>query len=459
MPASAAELIGEIRRAAPPGQPRLDAASRARLGELTAALLAVRPDSVAELDRYLAVRRRGIALPAGRAGADVRGRTVVVTGGSGCVGTALLRELARLRPGRLVSVAITAPARPVPGVEYVSLDIRRSDLLGPLFRQLRPRVVFHLAAERDPGLAERQLARTLGTNLAGTVNVAEAAERSGVHRLVYASTGKAVRPYTAGIYAGSKRIGEWLIAATAARGAVHCSGVRFTHVVDNAIIRARLNRWCETGDAVRLHSSDTHFYAQSARESAQTLLAALLAPADQQFRLHVLRDLGWPISLLDIALGTMIRTGTASPLYLAGHEPGYEDAPYPGLYDPLLAGDISPLVNALEAGSVTRSGCPGVDTFPAPGVLAPDVLAVLPELTAPWVRPDAVLRRRFEEAAWALFEATARAAPPTVLNRIVTLTERHRPAMSPEHLRIDDVFRAGAGGAVHQPHGPRTSVG
>jgi nucleoside-diphosphate-sugar epimerase len=442
MSTTTTQLLDRIRETAPQGQQRVDLSTRTRLAMLTAELLAARPDSVDELDRYLGVRDRTISVPVAPLNAAVRHRTVIVTGGSGCVGTVLLEALAALGPGRLISAAITAPARPVDGVEYAEVDIRNRDDVNGFFDRCRPEIVFHVAAQRDPGLAEREVARTLGTNLIGTANVAAVAERSGVEHLVYASTGKAVRPYTSDVYAGSKRIGELLMATVAARGRVRCSGARFTHVVDNSIILDRLERWCAHGDVVRLHCPDTVFYVQSARESAQLLLVALLAPPDNAFRLHVLRDLGWPVSLLDLALGMMTRTGVAAPLYIAGADPGYEEAPYPGLYDPTLAGDLSPLVNMVEAGNVEESVCPAVDAFAVPATPGGDMRPALAQVTRHCERrDDAAARRQFRRIAWRLFVETARATPATVLARLVRLTERQRADMTDEHRAIDDVYR------------------
>jgi hypothetical protein len=119
---------------------------------------------------------------------------------------------------------------------------------------------------------------------------------------------------------------------------------------------ATVRSWCSISrpnairvSPIRLHSANTQFYVQSAFESAQLLLTALLAPSDATFRLHVIRDLDWPISLLDLALGAIAGNRRAQPLYLAGHDPGYEASPYPGLYDPRLAGDVSPLLNASQS--------------------------------------------------------------------------------------------------------------
>lgn len=436
------EILQLMARDVPPGQRELAPAARRRLVELTARLRSARPDSANELRRYLAVRERTIPMPREEVRAAVAGRRIMVTGGSGCLGAALLDQLAALGPAQLASASITPAGREVPGVRYLWLDVRDRGAVEALMREHRPDVVFHLAAERDPGLAEREVVRTVHTNVLGTRNVAEAAEHAGVERLVYASTGKALRPWTPEAYAGSKRMGEWVLGQVAARGRVACGGVRFTHVVDNSIVLDRFRRWCRAGDVVRLHSPDTLFYAQSAVESAQLMLTALVEAARPVLRLCMIRDLGWPVSLLDLALGVVAETGGTAPLYIAGHEPGYEQAPYPGLYDPLLAGEVSPLVNAMEAPDVEASLCPAVDVVPVRPVPAQGLTRRLLDLEERCVAGDeAGVRETFSAAAWDLFVQTVRAAPSAVVDRIVRITRPHRDRLGAEHLRMDDVFR------------------
>src|SRR4029079_15833578 len=118
-------------------------------------------------------------------------------------------------------------------------DIRDGSALHRVFEDVRPDVVFHLAAQRDPGLAERTVRESLETNIAGTANVLAAAVAVGVDSIVYASTGKALRPFSPHIYAASKKVREFLAYATAHGRNTRTSVVRFTHVVDNSLVLKR----------------------------------------------------------------------------------------------------------------------------------------------------------------------------------------------------------------------------
>jgi nucleoside-diphosphate-sugar epimerase len=446
------ETLSMMTQVAPPGEGTIADPELDHLRALTARLLAQRPDSDDELRRYLSIQERSIPVPTSAVRAAVGGRRVVVTGGSGCVGSELLRRLRDSGAAELVSVANTPPARSVSGVRYMHLDICDGERTRECLRALRPDLIFHLAAQREPGLAEEQVGMTVRTNVLGTHHVAEAAEQAGVAQLVYSSTGKALRPWTADVYAESKRMGEYLLSQVARRGRMACSGVRFTHVVDNSIVLDRFRRACHTGRPLRLHSTETVFYAQSAKESAELMLVALAESAARPqpvLRLFTIRDLGWPVSLLDLAVGILRESGGGSPLYIAGHDPGYERIAYPGLYDPARAGDLSPLINALEADEATECLSSAVDAFPvrvADGKAGGNLLSTL--LSACEYGAEGAIREAFRPAAWALLEAVAQTASPTVLHRLARLTDPHRPTMPAEHRRMDDVFRRYAGVAA-----------
>jgi hypothetical protein len=306
-------------------------------------------------------------------------------------------------------------------------------------------VVFHVAAQRNPGLAEEEVHRTVTTNVLGTRNVLAAAGDAGVAQVVCASTGKALRPYSPDVYAASKRSAEWLASCASVSG-LRCSAGRFTHVVDNSIIHQRLKQWAR-GGVIRLHSPEIAFYVQSAQESAQLLLVAGLGAVRGQFLVHAITDLGWPVSLLDLAVGVLAETGSATPIYVSGYDRGYEEIPFPGLYDPATAGEVSPLLNAFEAARVTPSACAMVDAFPLE--MRPDpepakLLAALEDACAATGEPH-VLRGALDELSWSLLDVTLRAAPTRALARSAALADPHRAGLSREHQRLLAAIRRDAG--------------
>jgi nucleoside-diphosphate-sugar epimerase len=444
--ASVSEIIGRMRAVAPPGQQRLDGATAALLRDLTRSLITAKDGAAEEHARFLAVGDRDLCLPEARLAGRLRGATVLVTGGTGCIGSTLMAQLAARRPGRLVSVSrgLTDDWPRQASAEYLNVDITDREAVDRLTGAVRPDLIFHVAAQRDPGLAEEDVHRTVSTNILGTRNVLTAAAEAGVAQVVCASTGKALRPYSPDIYAASKRAAEWVASGLAASSDMLISAGRFTHILDNSIIYRRLQNWAHEADGIiRLHSSEIAFYVQSALESAHLLLLACLGSQRGEFRVHAIADLGWPVSLLDLALAVLARSDSAAPIYFSGYDRGYEEMPFPGLYDPMTAGDVSPLINAFEVGTLVDSGCPMTDAFRA--AMAPEPRAVkmlnaLAEVCDRTRDPD-VVRGTLNDLSWSLLDATLRAAPGHALLRAATMARRQSDLLNVDHRRILDAIQ------------------
>src|ERR1700760_1870453 len=270
------ELIEMMRAAAPPGQSGLDQDAVAKLRSLTTSLIAAKGGAGEEYARFQAITQRSLCLPEALLNDWLHGAVIMVTGGTGCIGSMLMGQLAGLGPARLVSVSrgVTTGHPRIPGAEYLQADIRDRERLDTLIGDIRPDIVFHVAAQRSPALAEIEVHRTVSTNVLGTRNVLYTAADAGVPQVVCASTGKALRPYSPDMYTASKRAAEWVASGVAASSDMLVSAGRFTHVLDNSIIYKRLLSWADEpeGGVIRLHSPDIAFYVQSALESAQLLL-------------------------------------------------------------------------------------------------------------------------------------------------------------------------------------------
>ncbi|MGH3068409.1 MAG: polysaccharide biosynthesis protein [Streptosporangiaceae bacterium] len=442
------EIINCMRAVAPAGQSGLDQIVLQRLGELTQSLIAVKEGAAEEHARFLGIGQRGLCLPEAQLSAWLSGATVLVTGGTGCIGSTLMAQVAARGPGRLVSVSRgTTNAWPTQAsAEYRQADVRDRDALEALIREVKPDVIFHVAAQREPARAEVEVHRTVSTNILGTRNVLEAAEAAGVRQVVCASTGKALRPYSPDIYTASKRAAEWVASSVAGRGEMLISAGRFTHVLDNSVIYRRLLGWAEDG-VIRLHSASIAFYVQSALESAQLLLLAGLGAQRGEFRVYAITDLGWPISLLDVALGVLISTSSATPIYFSGYDPGYEEVSFPGLYDPMTAGDVSPLLNAFEAAAGTPAPCPLVDAFRLEMAASPQpakLLSALDEICDRTTDSD-VVRAGLNEMSWALLDVALQAVPCRVLARAAALSDPHQEVMGADHRRVLEAIRDSAG--------------
>ena len=445
------EVIGKMRAAAPPGLEHLDDATRELLSDLTQTLITAKDGALAEHERFLAIGQRELRLPEATLAERLRGATVLVTGGTGCIGSMLVGLLAARQTACLVSVSrgITNGHPRYDDVEYRYADVRDGDAMSRLMADVRPDVVFHVAAQRDPGLAEIEVHRTVSTNVLGTRSVLEAAADHGVPQVVYASTGKALgrSPRTCTPRPSGRRSG-WP-GALRPLATWSISAGRFTHVLDNSIIYRRLQNWANGADGgvIRLHSTEIAFYVQSVLESAQLLLLAYLGGRPGEFRIHAISDLGWPVSLLDVALGVLAQAGSRTPIYISGYDRGYEEIPFPGLYDPMTAGDVSPLLNAFEACTVTDSSCPLVDVFRVemgPEPRARKLLSALAEVCDRTQDPD-IVRAALNELSWSLLDATLAAAPRKALGRAAATAQRHGTILCADHQRVLDAVHDHAG--------------
>lgn len=443
---SAAAILEQLRAAVPPGRGELGEDEVRRLAGLTGRLVAARPDAGEEYLRFQAVRERALNLPRERSAGWLAGRRVLVTGGTGCIGSMLMEQLAALGPARLVSVSrgVTAPWRLLPDAEYVNADIRDKHRVSEIFADLRPEIVFHVAAQREPARAEIEVHRTITTNVFGTRNVLAAAADHGAHHVVCASTGKALRPYSPDVYAASKRAAEWLMTRAASESGLLIGGARFTHVVDNSIVADRLRRWCKAG-VIRLHSAEIDFYVQSALESAQLLLGSGPDSPAGAVLMHAIRDLDWPVNLLDLAVGMIAETRSRSPIYISGYESGYESEAFAGLYDPKTSGEISPLVNAFEAARIVPAGSRSqIDAFelraPTDDADAQAALAKLEQACAA-TTDAAALRGPFEALSVTLLHATLRDVPKPTLSRAIALAAGRPSAPNRAHELLLNALR------------------
>jgi NAD(P)-dependent dehydrogenase (short-subunit alcohol dehydrogenase family) len=459
------EVIEAMAQAVPVRKVSLDDVEVTRLRELTGELMAAKPEAAAEYARFLGIKQRGLCLPEAELAHRLDGTTILVTGGTGCIGATLMAQLAQRRPARLVCVSrgVTAAWPRQASAEYLVGDVRDRARLDEIIARVRPDVIFHVAAQRSPALAEVEVHRTVSTNVLGSRNVLAAAAAAGVPQVVCASTGKALRPYSPEMYAASKRAAEWAASAAAASGELLVSAARFTHVLDNSIVYSRLLDWADAGAqadlqgagpdpgtgesaVVRLHGSSIAFYVQSALESAQLLLIAYLGARPGEFRVHAITDLGWPVSLIDVALGVLASKQSRTPVYISGYDPGYEEVPFPGLYDPATAGDVSPLLNAFEAAALVDSPCPRVDAFElamAENPVSAKLLGALASVCERTEDPVAV-RGALDELSWSLLDAALAGACPTALNRSAKLICQHEERMTPVHRRVTEAIKSHA---------------
>jgi len=250
------------------------------------------------------------------------GKTILVTGGGGSIGSELCRQIAALEPARLVLlenseynlyVLEMELANRFPGVQRVTClgDVRDAAKVEQLFSEQKPNVVFHAAAYKHVPLLENQLREALHNNVLGTRNVALAADRHGCSEFVLISTDKAVNPTN--VMGATKRVAEIFCQNLDSHSATRFITVRFGNVLDSAgsvvpLFRSQIR----AGGPVTVTHPDMERYFMTIPEAAQLILqAAVLGRGGEIFVL----DMGEPVKIQYLA-EQMIR--------LSGKEP-YKD--------------------------------------------------------------------------------------------------------------------------------------
>lgn len=377
-----------------------------------------------ERTRFEAVKKRGIL--GFTASMLPEWNRILVTGGTGCIGQTVLSNLARDLPeAQLWSLSRRRPATSNTAVTYLQGDIRDVSRIDEVINLVRPELVIHLAAQRDPSYAETHVTETVSTNVLGTQVVLDATGIAGVKTVVVASTGKAVRFFTSDVYAATKKLVEYHAARAAEMYGMAVACTRFTHVVDNSIVARRLEQWIADDAPIELHAPDVLLPVQSALECYHLLMIAG-AVARPEPQVVALRDLGWPpIVLLEMAREYLAdNPSSRSSIVFTGYPPGYEATFYPGTYDPRSAGDVSPLVNMIEA---TR-------TKPSP--ILGDLVDSFEPMEAVGLG-DAVDLRAASEA---LFNQTLRTAGVDLMTRSFKLGKRYDSSIADHaliHQRIE----------------------
>ena len=351
---SRAEIVEEILAAAPRGDlgPEPERVTD-RLWELTSALIAsYHVDEPLEVDPLDLYRQRTVPREAERVADFLRGKRVLVTGSAGAVGSRLVEALAHELPTGAI-LGLDLRESPIPAgaenrVIAVQADIRDAEACGKVFAEFNPQVVYHLAAQREPGLAEFETALTITSNIAGTKNIVSLCDQFGVEVCVHASTGKAARYYTPDIYAGSKKVAEWMLTEMAPTTSTKLGLVRFTHIAENSIVTDDFRRKAASG-LLNMHEPYRLMYVQSMTEAVNLMLNASLYVEDRKATLVTVGDLGWPLDILRLALHVIVASGKRVPLCFSGLPAGYEKHTFLGQLDWSSPGKTHPMLNALES--------------------------------------------------------------------------------------------------------------
>ena len=255
-------------------------------------------------------------------GKYLEGKTVLVTGAGGSIGSEICRQVLRRKPKQLILLGrgegsiyeinreLQEQAETKDQVVPYIMNIANREGMEEAFRKFRPQVVFHAAAHKHVPLMEYQPEEAVLNNVVGFVNTAEPAGQYGVERFVLISTDKAVNPTS--VMGATKRLTEKLGQAMNKKYPhTKYMAVRFGNVLGSrGSVVPLFKKQIEAGGPITVTHPDITRYFMTIPEASQLVIeAGSLGVGGEVFVL----EMGKPVKITDLAKN-MIK--------LSGHVPG-----------------------------------------------------------------------------------------------------------------------------------------
>jgi FlaA1/EpsC-like NDP-sugar epimerase len=277
--------------------------------------------------------RKEVQLDGHAIAAYVRGKTVLVTGAGGSIGSEICRQVCRFEPKRLILLEQAENPlffiegelrRECKGVELVPVvaDVCDEVRIDQVFAQHRPDVVLHAAAHKHVPLMEANPGEAVRNNVLGTRNVARSADKHKAAGFVMISTDKAINPTS--VMGTTKRLAELYVQAMAAHSATQFISVRFGNVLgSNGSVVPIFREQIRKGGPVTVTHPEMTRYFMTIPEATQLVLQA--ASTGESGQVFVL-DMGEPVRIVDLARD-MIRLSGFTPgedieIVFSGMRPG-----------------------------------------------------------------------------------------------------------------------------------------
>jgi FlaA1/EpsC-like NDP-sugar epimerase len=273
-----------------------------------------------------------------------KGRTILVTGAGGSIGSEICRQVCKFGPKKLLLLghgensiyAIDMELRNKHGQEFeiipVIADIQDRERIMQVMQDHRPDVVYHAAAHKHVPLMEYNPKEAVKNNVIGTKNVAESADIAGVKTFVLISSDKAVNPTN--VMGSTKRIAEMVIQNLDKRSETKFVAVRFGNVLGSrgSVIPLFKKQIRAGGPVTVTHPDMTRYFMTIPEASRLVMQAGALAYGGEIFVL----DMGEPVKIVDLAKNLIKLSGYTEEeigIKYAGIRPGEK------MYEELLGKD------------------------------------------------------------------------------------------------------------------------
>ncbi len=263
----------------------------------------------------------------------IEGKTILITGAGGSIGSELCRQIAALHPAALIlyerhehslytALNDLTAREDFAGATYPMIgDVTDRSRFKSVLQQYRPDIIFHAAAHKHVPLMELNVCEAVKNNVLGTQIAAELAEECGVERFILISSDKAVNPVS--VMGATKRVAELMLQSRSARTRTKFITVRFGNVLgSNGSVIPLFMEQLKRGGPLTVTHPDVRRYFMLIPEAVQLVLHA--AAIGELNAIYVL-DMGEPIRLLDVARDLIRLAGFRPdevPITFIGLRPG-----------------------------------------------------------------------------------------------------------------------------------------
>ena len=275
-----------------------------------------RSHQLKEVSIEMLLQRPVISLFNKKTSEELKGKTVLITGAAGSIGSEITRQLASYPVKKLVlldqSESGIFDLMNEMKISYTQIEcipelatVRELLTLEKIMEHHKPDIVFHAAAYKHVPLLELFPIELLRTNVFGTINLAEAAAKANVKKFVMISTDKAVNPTN--LMGASKRIAEIYIQDLNSKGEMKCITTRFGNVLgSNGSVVPTFKKQIESGGPVTVtHPEITRYFMTIPEASMLVLEAATMGKGDEIF----VFDMGEPVKIIDLAKRMIMLAG------------------------------------------------------------------------------------------------------------------------------------------------------
>ena len=299
------------------------------------------------------------------------GKTILVTGAGGSIGSEICRQIARFSPKRLLLLghgenSIYLIHRELQekygkSLELIPViaDIQDWERIFDIMATYRPNVVYHAAAHKHVPLMEYNPHEAVKNNIFGTKNVAEAAKAANVEKFVMISTDKAVNPPN--VMGATKRVAEMIVTGLNESGKTQFAAVRFGNVLGSrgSVVPVFEDQVKKGGPVTVTDFRMTRYFMTIPEASRLVIQAGHLAKGGEIFIL----DMGEPVQILELARKVIMLSGKTEEeigIVESGIRPGEK------LYEELLSSEerVSEQIHEkIFVGRVTNKDQDSVQTF------------------------------------------------------------------------------------------------